>query len=101
MASDRFPIIQRFARDSTRRLCQVEPGSIPWEMIEPHRKHAERNHCGQTLEHLASRGGLSAMELWCALHGESLDPITTRRITEEAATGWLWGQLSKETEDGK
>ena len=35
--------------------------SVPWAMIEPHEKQAQSNH-GQTLERLASRGGLSACE---------------------------------------
>jgi hypothetical protein len=36
--------------------------SIPWEMIASHEKQAMENHCGQTLERLAQRGGLSACE---------------------------------------
>ena len=34
--------------------------TIPWESIAPHEEQALRNH-GQSLEKLASRGGLS----WC------------------------------------
>jgi len=36
--------------------------SITWAMIEPHEKQAQLNHCGQSLEKLAKRGGLSACE---------------------------------------
>lgn len=35
---------------------------IPWELIAPHDAQAQRNHCGQTLERLAQRGGLCPME---------------------------------------
>ena len=36
--------------------------SVPWDIIEPHRQSAMKNH-GQTLERLAERGGLSLAEL--------------------------------------
>ena len=35
---------------------------IPWALIAPHEEMAKRNHAGQDLEMLASRGGLCAME---------------------------------------
>ncbi|WP_140419925.1 hypothetical protein [Achromobacter denitrificans] len=44
---------------------------IPFAMIEPHEAQAKRNH-GQTLDHLAARGGLSVPE--------ALDIIEGRRI---------------------
>lgn len=34
---------------------------IPWEMIAPHEERAETNH-DQTLDRLAERGGLGAIE---------------------------------------
>ncbi len=85
----RFPVIQTWGRDDTGAMCSLGPRSVPWEVIGPHRKQAERNHCGQTLEELASRGGLSPMELWCAVHGEPLDPITIGQVTEKSAIAWL------------
>lgn len=42
---------------------------IPWELIAPHEPQARTNHCGQSLEELARRGGLSAAEAWCVMHG--------------------------------
>lgn len=36
---------------------------IPWAFIAPHEAQAQRNHGGQTLERLASRGGLGASEV--------------------------------------
>ncbi len=53
MEEKRFPILQ-----SPDRL----PQSVPWSIVEPHRRQAERNH-SQTLERLAERGGLSWAEL--------------------------------------
>jgi len=43
---------------------------IPWAMIAPHEAQAQSNH-GQSLERLASRGGLAA--------AEALDIIEGRR----------------------
>ncbi len=36
--------------------------SIPWDLIAPHEKQALENHCGQTLQRLADRMGLSSHE---------------------------------------
>lgn len=41
--------------------------SIDWNLIAPHEKQAMENHCGQTLEQLARRHGLSWYELLCVL----------------------------------
>ena len=41
--------------------------SIDWNLIAPHEKQAMENHCGQTLEQLARRHGLSWDELLCVL----------------------------------
>ncbi len=81
MPSERFPIL--------RQWPDTGPRFIPWSMIEPHRKQAEYNHCGQTLERLAERGGLSPMELWCALNDRKCAAIYTKEITAEKADAWL------------
>lgn len=41
--------------------------SIDWNLIAPHEKQAMENHCGQTLEQLARRHGLSWYELLCVM----------------------------------
>lgn len=41
--------------------------SIDWNLIAPHEKQAMENHCGQTLDRLARRHGLSWYELLCVL----------------------------------
>ena len=35
---------------------------IPYDIIKPHEEQALKNHCGQTLDILAARGGLSWSE---------------------------------------
>jgi hypothetical protein len=42
--------------------------SVPWRLVEPHEAQAIKNH-DQSLERLNERGGLSAGELWCVVHG--------------------------------
>lgn len=43
---------------------------VPWEMIDPHKQQAIRNHM-QSLETLASRGGLSAAEAVAVLEDKA------------------------------
>jgi hypothetical protein len=52
-----FPIMA--VRDGHR--AKTKDFTIPWALIAPHEKQAQRNHY-QTLERLAERGGLSARE---------------------------------------
>lgn len=46
--------------------------SIDWNLIAPHEKQAMENHCGQTLEQLARRHGLSWYELLCVMADKKL-----------------------------
>lgn len=41
--------------------------SVAWDIVEPHRAQAAKNHGGQSLETLAQRGGLSLDELVAVL----------------------------------
>lgn len=68
MSEKRFPILlgPKQERESDY------PTSVPWVRVEDCRWRAEKNHCGQTLERLAERGGLSPAELWCAAHDKPL-----------------------------
>ena len=55
-----FPVLlgpreKRLAPDCLR--------AIPWSAIAPYEDQALKNHCGQTLAVLASRGGLSPLEI--------------------------------------
>ena len=40
---------------------------IPYDVIKPHEEQALKNHCGQTLDRLAERGGLSWAEAYAVL----------------------------------
>lgn len=51
-----------------RRFKLQDGPSVPWEAIEPHDAQCQRNHGGQTLEHIASRGGLSVAEFWYVMN---------------------------------
>jgi hypothetical protein len=57
--------------DNTRRFPILGVGeSIPWSILAPHEAQAQRNH-QQSLERLASRGGLA----WA----EALSVLTDQR----------------------
>jgi hypothetical protein len=44
--------------------------SVPWGLLGPHWRQAERNH-GQSLERLAQRGGLAPCEALAVIEGRS------------------------------
>lgn len=44
-----------------RAGCEAIVIGIPWDLIAPHERQAQSNH-GQSLERLAERGGLAAVE---------------------------------------
>lgn len=74
-----------FPREDRRKMEELDcPRSIPWVVIEGHRKQAEKNHCDQTLERLQERGGLSPAELALALQDRPLFPDIDKICTEEA-----------------
>ena len=51
----------------TRERGYFPPLTIPWKMIEPHEPQALKNHCGQDLETLDRRMGLSPDEALAVL----------------------------------
>jgi hypothetical protein len=91
MSERMFPVlIQR------RRPTMLErhmPMTVPWAMLAPHEKQALLNH-DQTLEVLASRGGLSSCEMcailedrkWRQMSDESADNTLARKVLEWAAS---------------
>jgi hypothetical protein len=56
--------------------------SIPWALVEPHRRQARSNH-GQSLESLASQGGLEAQDLVAVLRDKG--PKYALSLTEKEA----------------
>lgn len=69
--------------------------SIPWAMIQEHEEQALDNHCGQSLERLAQRGGLSPSEAFAVLRDQSWK---RNEIGEEASYNEIIGLLLKWTE---
>ena len=83
----RFPVLNQQSRRPRERKAM--PRSVPWTFVETFRAQAEANH-GQTLEQLASRGGLAPEEMWAASHAYGLNVllnITPEKVQE--AIDWL------------
>jgi hypothetical protein len=59
-----FPVLLSFGE---RRASPDCPRWVPWELLEPHEEWALRNHGRQSLETLASRGGLGPCEMVAVL----------------------------------
>lgn len=68
--------------------------SIPWELIAPFEAQAKINNGGQTLERLAERGGLSAAEAWCVMHGLPFFDFGRRRVSDADAFVYLANLVS-------
>jgi hypothetical protein len=84
MSNKRFPILRRTNGQAERQAMEGCPESVPWEAIEPHRASARENHF-QSLETLASRGGLSPVEMYLVFHGLSWvnpPPVSLRDAVE-------------------
>jgi hypothetical protein len=85
MTEGSFPILFPLSADrrELERAGVVVPRSIPWSLIAPHERQAERNHY-QTLKRLAERGGLSPSEA-CAV----LEDRAWHKMEEAAAIARL------------
>lgn len=62
LARKQFPILDHCTFKFEKKFH-----SLPWDMLAPHAKQAEKNH-SQTLERLAERGGLSYKEAYCVIN---------------------------------
>lgn len=63
MSSIDFPIMGH----TRAHTLGYDAFTIPWAMLAPHEPQAMRNHCGQSLQRLAERGGLSPCEALAVL----------------------------------
>lgn len=85
-----FPVLLPW-REEERR-AYTGPRRVPWELLAPHQAQARRNHM-QSLERLATRGGLSPCEMvavledrpWRKMSDEEASAALTR-IVDESAT---------------
>ncbi len=55
-------------RDGERRFPIIKGASVPWSAMAPFERQAKENHGGQSLEKLASRGGLGRVEAWAVVN---------------------------------
>lgn len=62
-----FPVMPRFGSGGGVAY-------VPWALVAPHEKQATLNHY-QTLERLATRGGLAPCELLAVLEGRKWKPM--------------------------
>jgi hypothetical protein len=59
----RLTAVERERDEAKRRVFPIMGGpTIPWALIAPHERQALQNHGNQSLEKLASRGGLGCCE---------------------------------------
>jgi hypothetical protein len=78
---------RRFPVHTPRLGC---PSWVPWDFLAPHEAWAWKNH-EQTLEKLASRGGLCASEMVAVVEGRrwrSMDDAEANRRLAELIEAW-------------
>lgn len=63
------PLLFSIQTKTGRGLWESDRFFLPWEMVKPHERQAQRNH-GQTLARLSERGGLSPSEALAVLEGQ-------------------------------
>jgi hypothetical protein len=91
VSESEFPIMfgDYRVREQTEKLRRdggrVIIVALPWEMISPHERQAQRNHGGQTLKRLAERGGLSAAEAVAVLEDRDFRSMTFRDANDRLA----------------
>lgn len=76
------------------------PTSVPWSMIAPFEENARRNH-DQSLEKLASRGGLSTLELIAVLDGHKLRWIRSQYESknQDDVDLHFWKEIARRVEE--
>ena len=90
MSARRFPVMLRAAIEG--------PRFVPWSFVAPHEANALRNH-GQSLEKLATRGGLSPVEIWAIVH-DARWRVFEEPIAYVDAIVWLKEAISHVEDDG-
>jgi len=68
-----FPVLWQWRNwDQERAVVAAGcPRNVPWRLLAPHEQQALRNH-DQSLEKLASRGGLGPSEMVAVIEGRGL-----------------------------
>ena len=88
---DQFPLLSpgQWQKHVTPVVFDMLPKSVPWSLVERHDDQARKNHGGQSLAELASRGGLSPAELYCVMNDKGFYTDRQPTVTEQAAAEWL------------
>lgn len=79
------------------------PVGLPWAMLTPHEKQAERNH-SQTLRRLAERGGLGPSEALAVLDDRRWHNMPLAVACAELCrriSAWQEGEISNVTEQNE
>jgi len=84
-----FDTIRNLKRDG-----KIFVESVPWDFVAPHEQQAQTNH-GQTLEHLADRRGLDALELLLVVTGRPWNLEVKEAYSEAGAMAELIELLEK------
>lgn len=97
-APRRFPLLlPRVKPWAERRFLEYFGQDwLPWEMLAPHEHQAMSNHGGQSLERLASRGGLSPLEAVLVLLDVTASIATIHEYNQQNVEEGLprsWGLL--------
>lgn len=67
-----FPVLHSSHREG-------EPECVPWEILEPHEAQAHAKNM-QSIEQLASRGGLSWREIYAVIMDKEFDYGSNRQM---------------------
>lgn len=70
-------------------------GNIPWDFIAPFEERAMKNYCGQSLEILNQRGGLSPVEMYAVVNDLTVEYVYTRTSTLNAVK-WIVMKINEE-----
>ena len=61
---------------------------VPWEAIIPFDSMCRKNHGGQSLEHIAERGGLGCAEAWAVVNNMRWQEITDYEDAKRRWCAW-------------
>lgn len=94
-----FPLIIHYHERQPGEPYSELPRSVPWSIVAPYEAQALHNHCGQSLEKLAQRGGLDPRELCGIMIGKSFRELL--EMTPEFAVKHILQSLAEfEESDG-
>lgn len=100
MSERMFPVLLHGKDQDRRPDC---PRQVPWEWLAPHERQAQLNH-GQSLETLASRGGLDPLEMVCVLNDKEWPwrvPSSERPHLWDSAVADLIARIARTPGEGR